>query len=139
MSLGTQSIETEIVENEGVEQANPAKSLSVAEMKRKPRLPTNADVGETNGERVFRLELPLDITAASFPLAAPSLALSDTLIVPVRVMSILIVDDVAMNRDIAGSILRAAGYEVICVACGAEAITAIKVTEFDGRHTGRDG
>jgi CheY-like chemotaxis protein len=122
---------TEIVENEGVGQANPPKCRSVAEMKRTSRLPTNEDGGEANGERAFRLEFPADIAAASFPRAAPSLALSDTQMVPTRVISILIVDDVAMNREVAGSILRAAGYEVTCVAGGGEAIAAIKVKEFD--------
>ena len=121
---------SEIVANEGVGQANLHKSGSVAEIRRIPRLPTNVDGGEANGERVFRLELPLDIEP-SLPLAAPSLALSNAQTVPSRVISVLIVDDVAMNREIAGSILRAAGYQVICVACGAEAIAAIKAREFD--------
>jgi CheY-like chemotaxis protein len=113
--------------------ANPAESRSVPEMKRKPRLATiaEADQDTLDGETVFEVDRPVDITAASFPLAAPSPALPETQIALARVMSILIVDDVAMNRDIAGSILRAAGHEVTCVACGAEAIAAIKVTEFD--------
>jgi CheY-like chemotaxis protein len=55
----------------------------------------------------------------------------DALTVPNRPLSVLIVDDVAMNRDIAGSILRASGYEVTCKACGADAIAAIAVSEFD--------
>jgi CheY-like chemotaxis protein len=122
-----------IAANAGVERTNRAKSRPVAEISRKARLPTNADAGEENpsGESVFRLELPMDVTAVSFPSAAPALAIPDIQIAPAHVMSILIVDDVAMNRDIAGSILRAAGYDVICVACGAEAIAAIKVREFD--------
>jgi CheY-like chemotaxis protein len=62
---------------------------------------------------------------------APLLIQPTTRIAPTRAMSILIVDDIAMNRDIAGSILRAAGYEVTCEACGADAIAAIKVNEFD--------
>jgi CheY-like chemotaxis protein len=122
---------TEIVENEGGGQANLPKPGSVAEIRRIPRLPTNVDGGEANGERVFRLEFPLDIDAASLPLAGPSLALSNAQTVPTRVISVLIVDDVAMNREIAGSILRAAGYQVTCVAGGAEAIAAIKAREFD--------
>ena len=56
---------SEIVANEGVGQANLPKSGSVAEIRRIPRLPTNVDGGEANGQRVFRLELPLDIDAAS--------------------------------------------------------------------------
>jgi len=113
--------------------ANPAKSRCAPEMQRKPRVPTAADVDQDTlgGEAAFQVDRPVDITAASFPVAAPSLALSETQIAPARVMSILIVDDVAMNRDIAGSILRAAGHEVRCVACGAEAIAAIKIVEFD--------
>jgi CheY-like chemotaxis protein len=73
----------------------------------------------------------MDNPGASFSSAAPCLALVDTPIAPTNVMSVLIVDDVAMNRDVAGSILRAAGYEVVGVSGGAEAVAAIKVAAFD--------
>ena len=45
-------------------------------------------------------------------------------------LHVLVVDDVAMNRDIAGSFLRAAGYNVTCVESGSEAIAAIMATNF---------
>src|ERR1700688_2241143 len=45
-------------------------------------------------------------------------------------LDILVVDDVAMNRDIASSFLRAAGHKVICVSGGAEAIAAIMGFDF---------
>jgi CheY-like chemotaxis protein/HPt (histidine-containing phosphotransfer) domain-containing protein len=48
-----------------------------------------------------------------------------------RAMTILVVDDILMNRDIAGSILAAAGHHVTCVEGGAEAITAVAATGFD--------
>jgi two-component system, sensor histidine kinase len=36
-----------------------------------------------------------------------------------------------MNRDIAGSFLRAAGHKVTCVEGGAEAIAIVEQTDFD--------
>src|ERR1700710_1597613 len=48
-----------------------------------------------------------------------------------RTLHVLIVDDVAMNREVAGSFLQAAGHTVICVDGGAEAVTAVAVTNFD--------
>ncbi|WP_216856143.1 response regulator, partial [Acidisphaera sp. S103] len=47
------------------------------------------------------------------------------------VLHVLVVDDVAMNRDIAGSFLRAAGHKVTCVEGGAEAIAAVGTIDFD--------
>jgi CheY-like chemotaxis protein len=144
MSYRTQSVENvrtpsdasnslKTAVNPAVEQANRPKPHSEIEISWQARLPTDpaSARGNLSDETVFRLELPLDGNAASIPSAAPCLTLPDTQISSDRPLSILIVDDVAMNRDIAGSILRAAGYEVTCVAGGAEAIAAVKVTEFD--------
>jgi CheY-like chemotaxis protein len=50
---------------------------------------------------------------------------------PAHVLQILVVDDVAMNRDIAGSILRAAGHKVICVESAVQAVMAVAISEFD--------
>jgi CheY-like chemotaxis protein/HPt (histidine-containing phosphotransfer) domain-containing protein len=47
------------------------------------------------------------------------------------VLHVLVVDDVAMNRDIAGSFLNAAGHKVTCVEGGAEAVAAVKGGQFD--------
>jgi CheY-like chemotaxis protein len=122
-----------IAVNSGIEQANRPKPHPEIEIRWKARLPTAPASARDNlsDETVFRLELPLDGNAAPIPSAAPCLTLPDAQISSDHLLSILIVDDVAMNRDIAGSILRAAGYEVTCVAGGAEAIAAVKVTEFD--------
>ena len=46
-------------------------------------------------------------------------------------MTILVVDDVAMNRDIAASFLRAAGHKVECAASGSEAVSAVQASVFD--------
>jgi PAS domain S-box-containing protein len=50
---------------------------------------------------------------------------------PHAALHILVVDDIAMNRDIAGSFLRAAGHKVTCVEGGAEAIAIVEQTDFD--------
>jgi PAS domain S-box-containing protein len=44
---------------------------------------------------------------------------------------VLVVDDIAMNRDIAASFLRAAGHDVVCVDGGAAAIAAVAQRDFD--------
>ena len=46
-------------------------------------------------------------------------------------LHVLVVDDVAMNRDIAGSFLRSAGHTVTSVDGGAAAIAEVKKTDFD--------
>lgn len=50
---------------------------------------------------------------------------------PHRALRVLVVDDVAMNRDIARSFLCAAGHEVVCVDGGAEAVAAASTSDFD--------
>jgi signal transduction histidine kinase/CheY-like chemotaxis protein/HPt (histidine-containing phosphotransfer) domain-containing protein len=45
--------------------------------------------------------------------------------------TVLVVDDIAMNRDIAGSFIRAAGHAVVCVDGGAEAVEAVSTARFD--------
>jgi CheY-like chemotaxis protein/HPt (histidine-containing phosphotransfer) domain-containing protein len=123
----------EIALNSDAEQASRPKPYSVTEISQKACLATDdASAGiNPSDEAVYRLELPLSSNAAPSPSAARPPALPFARISSDRALSILIVDDVAMNRDIAGSILRAAGYEVTCVAGGAEAIAAVKVKEFD--------
>jgi signal transduction histidine kinase len=46
-------------------------------------------------------------------------------------LHVLVVDDMLMNRDIAGSFLRAAGLIVTCAEGGAEAVAAVLLTDFD--------
>jgi PAS domain S-box-containing protein len=86
------------------------------------------------GGSVFWLELPLD-TVATSPAAVPCIGESETLAdiqpLPSVVLKVLVVDDVAMNRDIAGSFLRAAGHQVSCVEGGKEAVAAVNAAAFD--------
>ncbi|MGD0106922.1 MAG: response regulator [Rhodopila sp.] len=80
------------------------------------------------GGSVFWLELPLDTVAASpadMPLTAGQAP------PPVAVLKVLVVDDVLMNREIAGSFLRAAGHAVSYAEGGAEAVAAVVSTDFD--------
>jgi CheY-like chemotaxis protein/HPt (histidine-containing phosphotransfer) domain-containing protein len=86
------------------------------------------------GGSVFWLELPLDTvatSAAAVPSADAIEPSADSPALPAAALKILVVDDVAMNRDIAGSFLRAAGHEVSCVEGGNEAVAAVKATAFD--------
>ena len=82
------------------------------------------------GGSVFWLELPSPaparpaLAAAEAPDAAPPLA-------PARPLRVLVVDDVAMNRDIAGSFLRAAGHEARYADSGAAAVAAVAAEAFD--------
>jgi PAS domain S-box-containing protein len=81
-----------------------------------------------NGGRLFWLELPLN-----------SLALTPTFVTepadeqPAQApaLHVLVVDDIAMNRDIAASMLRTAGHTVVCLEGGAEAVEAVATTDFD--------
>ena len=80
------------------------------------------------GGSVFWLELPTDKIVTSPP-AEPPAAEAHASAPPV--LHVLVVDDVAMNRDIAGSFLRAAGHRVTSVEGGAEAIAAVGTIDFD--------
>jgi CheY-like chemotaxis protein len=51
--------------------------------------------------------------------------------VPDHPLRILVVDDAAMNRDVAQSFLLAAGYRVTCAEDGAEAVTLAEMGDFD--------
>jgi CheY-like chemotaxis protein/HPt (histidine-containing phosphotransfer) domain-containing protein len=79
------------------------------------------------GGSVFWLELPLDSVASQPPAPAPEV------VAPVAPppLRILVVDDVAMNRDIASSFLRVPGHKVTCVDGGAEAVAAVATQDFD--------
>ena len=93
------------------------------------------------GGSIFWLELPVSSAGAQPPAATETLA-DDT--GPIRALHVLIVDDAAMNRDIAGSLLRAAGHVVTYASSGAEAVNAATHTDFDAvlmdvRMPGMDG
>ncbi len=98
------------------------------------------------GGSLFWLELPLVVASSqSVPNALPKLAgrhVAETTFENTGVQTapeaamppslrVLVVDDVAMNRDIAGSFLRAAGHDVTCVEDGAEAIKVTAAEDFD--------
>jgi CheY-like chemotaxis protein len=66
-------------------------------------------------------------------LGAPSASVENLPEVPTTILvalHVLVVDDVAMNRDLASSFLRAAGHKVTCVEGGAQAIAAVQATAF---------
>ena len=82
------------------------------------------------GGSVFWLELPMTAIAAE-PVSATLIDPPDALPAPERPLRVLVVDDVAMNRDIAGSFLRAAGHEVACAEGGAEAARMAADSDFE--------
>jgi len=86
------------------------------------------------GGSVFWLELLVAGSAAASP-PAPTEAPPAPDVQPVarstRVLHLLVVDDIAMNRDIAGSFLQAAGHVVSFAEGGAEAVAAVLLTDFD--------
>ena len=80
-----------------------------------------------SGGSIFWLELPCVFAGSEQP---PSPAFNDE----GKVLSaahVLVVDDVAANRDIAASFLRAAGHHVVCAEDGAEAVALASATVFD--------
>jgi PAS domain S-box-containing protein len=85
------------------------------------------------GGSIFWLELPPDVIAAAAPASAAALDPPDTSPKPARIQAlhVLVVDDVLMNREIAGSFMRSAGHRVTSVEGGAEAVAAAKSTDFD--------
>jgi PAS domain S-box-containing protein len=85
------------------------------------------------GGSVFWLELPLNAVTASASAMAPGPDVADGETAPARVRAfhVLVVDDVLMNRDIAGSFLRSAGHTVVSVEGGAEAVAAVASSDFD--------
>ncbi|HVC59239.1 MAG TPA: PAS domain S-box protein [Acetobacteraceae bacterium] len=85
------------------------------------------------GGSVFWLELPLDTGVAPTPViaAASDVPAGPTAPAPLRALHVLVVDDVAMNRDVASSFLRAAGHKVDLVESGTKAVAAVTSTDFD--------
>ena len=85
------------------------------------------------GGSVFWLDLPLIAQNAADP--DPNGTLSPDLLqaqlTPMASLRVLIVDDMAMNCDIASAFLRAGGHTVACVQGGAEAVEAAGARDFD--------
>jgi signal transduction histidine kinase/HPt (histidine-containing phosphotransfer) domain-containing protein len=91
------------------------------------------------GGSVFWLELPPATIAAAPPPAAPQAAPPEP-----TGKRILLADDIAMNRDVIGAFLRAAGHEVVAVDSGQEAVRLaadqiFNVILMDLRMPGMDG
>jgi PAS domain S-box-containing protein len=85
----------------------------------------------SGGGSVFWLELPLNIFPTLLPDTAPAPEIDAQPAQLTRRLNVLVVDDVLMNLDIAGSFLRAHGHGVTCVESGAEAIAAAASADFD--------
>ncbi len=78
------------------------------------------------GGSIFWLELP--------PGQAPTMTLAATATTPappVRGRRILVVDDIAMNREVIGAFLRAAGHEPVFADCGVPAVRLASEQNFD--------
>lgn len=79
------------------------------------------------GGSLFWLELPAQAGAVAPTVVAPQPAALQ----PAEPLRILVVDDVAMNRDVARSFLLAAGHQVVCAEGGAEAVALVAAGGFD--------
>jgi signal transduction histidine kinase len=84
------------------------------------------------GGSIFRLQLPL--LAGSAPAVVTSGAehpsADATPAVDRKASRVLVVDDVAINRDIASAFIQSACYEVVCVEGGAQAVEAAAKADF---------
>jgi PAS domain S-box-containing protein len=104
------------------------------------------------GGSLFWLELPLTAATDAPP---PPVRATDFAAAEARAPApaapaagprprILVVDDVAMNRDIASAFIRSAGYELVCADGGEAAVAAAAAADFDAvlmdvRMPGVDG
>jgi CheY-like chemotaxis protein/HPt (histidine-containing phosphotransfer) domain-containing protein len=99
-----------------------------------------------NGGSVFWLELPLEpvASASTAPIVDNIETPQADAVLATLSYHVLVVDDVLMNRDVAGSFLTVAGHTVVCVESGIEAVAAAASTDFDAvlmdvRMPGMDG
>jgi len=93
------------------------------------------------GGSVFWLDMPLVAAAQAPPQEVPQASGAPP---PGRPLRLLVVDDVAMNRDIASAFLRFGGHEAVCAGGGEEAVAAATaggydVVLMDVRMPGMDG
>jgi PAS domain S-box-containing protein len=79
------------------------------------------------GGAMFCLDLPL----ITIPNSAFVPATAGRTEPAVRKLNLLVVDDIAMNREIASAFLRDAGHAVACVESGREAVEAAAVADYD--------
>jgi signal transduction histidine kinase/HPt (histidine-containing phosphotransfer) domain-containing protein len=84
-------------------------------------------LGNPGGGSVFWLELPPSDAAASLQPAA----MPDIPVPPPSGKRVLVVDDIAMNREVIGAFLRAAGHEVVSAEGGEEAVRLVCEQLFD--------
>jgi CheY-like chemotaxis protein len=92
------------------------------------------------GGSLFWLDLPSVVIKDDLQIEATP----DSKAQPFRPLHLLVVDDVAMNREIAGAFLRAAGHTVGYAGSGAEAVEAATSSDYDAilmdvRMPGMDG
>jgi PAS domain S-box-containing protein len=85
----------------------------------------------SGGGSVFWLELPLLAGQGTEPIMQADDDASDLRGEPEWPLHVLVVDDVAMSRDIARSYLCAVGHTVVCAEGGEEAVAAAAATDFD--------
>jgi PAS domain S-box-containing protein len=89
------------------------------------------------GGSVFSFKLPLHTAATpgtrkvSSPRSLQAEIRPDAPCALAPGLSVLVVDDIAMNRDIAASFLGAAGHAVVCVDNGTAAVTVAAQNDFD--------
>ncbi|GAC1347610.1 MAG: hypothetical protein NVSMB18_33120 [Acetobacteraceae bacterium] len=83
-----------------------------------------------DGGSIFSLEMPIQTCRATASVVGDAVRVGSAGSAEHK-LHILVVDDVAMNRDVAGSFLRAAGHSVISVDSGAEAIAMAAASDFD--------
>jgi len=84
------------------------------------------------GGSLFCLDLPepaLVLPAPSASVARAQAGVQPSASFPA--LSLLVVDDVEMNREIAAAFLRKAGHDVACAEGGAEAVAAAMANDFD--------
>jgi CheY-like chemotaxis protein len=79
----------------------------------------------SGGGSVFWLELPGNEPAAAVPDDAIVAAL------PLAARRVLLVDDIAMNRDVVGAFLRSSGHEVVLADNGQDGIRLASEQNFD--------
>jgi CheY-like chemotaxis protein len=78
------------------------------------------------GGSIFWLELPPGTAPETLPFQPEEAALP-----PATGRRLLVVDDIAMNRDVIGAFLRAAGHEAIFAECGVPAVRLAAEQNFD--------
>jgi len=83
------------------------------------------------GGSVFWLEVLIDPVPSDQLAPSAARGLDRNAAPGFRALRVLVVDDVAMNRDIASAFLQAAGHSVQCAESGAAALEAVTSAHFD--------